>query len=90
MLIVVINLRWDGPCLCFLIVVPIFVDKVLMQVVLEGSEYKTIPKSPKMLASGTTKSVRKKKRGALAKEWSLMVVEVREQTYPSRPNTAHD
>jgi len=60
---VVINLRWDGPCLCFLIVASMCIDVVPMQVVLEGSEYITIPKSPKMLASGTTKSPRKKKRG---------------------------
>lgn len=38
---------------------------VLMQVVLEGSEYITIPKKARILASGTNKSLREReKRGA--------------------------
>lgn len=40
-------------------------DVVLMQVVLEGSEYITIPKRARILASGTNKSLREReKRGA--------------------------
>ena len=62
-MIAVINLRWNGPCLCFLIVGSMCGDVVLMQVVLEGSEYITIPKRARILASGTNKSLREGEKG---------------------------